>query len=168
MEKAKNMLISPHRKPNKLFYSSRLFVFFILLELFFVQRVSSEQLETPKQITYQLDIVWKKKIKDGKVIEEKTEPQKFLGESFQYLIEHLDTKDPVLKKFIGKDLMEQKKLAVLNITSQGNIYLADVSTAGNVFLLSVFPRQKTIAVSIQYWWSYEDVVILWQGFGKYH
>ena len=163
-----NMLIGPYRKPNKVFYLSSLLVFCIFFELFLVQGASSEQLETPKQITYQLDTVWKKKIKDGRVIEEKMEPQKFLDESFQYRIEHLNTKEPVLKKFIGKDLIEQKKLVVLNITSQGNIYLADVSTAGNVFLLSVFPKQKTIAVSIQYWWSYEDVVILWQGFGKYH
>ena len=147
---------------------SSLLVFPILFELFIVQSASSEQLETPKQITYQLDVVWKKKIKDGRIIEEKTEPLKLLDEAFQYRIEHLNTKEPVLNKFIGKDLMEQKKLVVLNKTSQGNIYLADVSAAGNVFLLSIFPKQKTIAVSIQYLWSYEDVVILWQGFGKYH
>ena len=143
-------------------------MFSILLELFFIHSASSEQLETPKQITYQLDIVWKKKIKDGRVVEERAEPQKFLDKYYQYRIEHLNTKKPVLKKFIGKDLVEQKKLVVLNITRQGSIYLADVSKAGNVFLLSVFPKQKTIAVSMQYWLSYADVVILWQGFGKYH
>ena len=123
---------------------------------------------TPAEISYQLDVVWKKKIKDGRVIEEEVEPQKFLDEFKQYRIEHLNTKEPLLKKFIGKDLVEQKKLVFLNITSQGNIYLADVSQAGNVFLISVFPKQKTVAFSMQYWWSFENVVILWQGFGKYH
>jgi len=168
MGEAKDMLFGSYIKPNKVFYLSSLLVFFILLELFCIQSASSEQLETPKQISYQLDIIWKKKIKDGKVVEEKAEQQKFLDEYFQYRIEHLNTKEPVLKKFIGKDLMEQKKLVVLNITSQGSIYLADVSAIGNVFLLSVFPKQKVIAVSIQYWLSYDDVMILWQGFGKYH
>lgn len=167
MEEASDMLISPYRKPNKAFYISSSLVFSMLLELFFVGSVLSEQLEIPNQITYQLDIVWKKKIKDGQVIEEKAGPQKFLDESYHYRIEHLNTKNPVLKKFIGKNLMAQKKLVVLNTTSQGNIYLADVSIAGNVFLLSIFPKQKTIAVSIQYWLSSEDVVILRQGFGKY-
>lgn len=162
------MLNSPYRKHNELFFVSLLLVFSILLELLFVQRALSDQLDTPKQITYQLDIVWKKKIKDGKILEEKAAPQTFLGEPNQYRIERLNTKEPLLKKFIGKELIEQKKLILLNLTGQGNIYLADVSQAGNVFLLSVFPKQKTIAVSIQYWWSYEDVVILWQGFGKYH
>ncbi|MBD3338387.1 MAG: hypothetical protein GF353_04730 [Candidatus Lokiarchaeota archaeon] len=162
------MLNSPYKQRNIVFNMPFLLVFSILLELFFIQSALSKQLERPQQITYQLDIVWKKKIKDGKVIEDKAEPQNFFDEPYQYRIEHLETKEPVLNKFIGKDLMEQKKLVVLNVTSQGNIYLADVSKAGNVFLYSIFPRQKTIAVSIQYWWSYEDVVILWQGFGKYH
>jgi len=151
MEEAKDMLTSPYRKRNKVFSMSFLLVFSIVLELFFVQRALSEQPETPKQITYQLDIVWKKKIKDGKIIEEKAEPQTFFGEPYQYRIERLNTKEPVLKKFIGKDLMVQKKLVLLNLTGQGNIYLADVSQAGNVFLLSVFPKQKTIALSMQYW-----------------
>lgn len=162
------MLTSFYKKQNKTLSLRTLFVFPILLGVFFVHSAFCEQLEVPKQIAYQLDIVWKKKIKDGRVIEEKAEPQKFLDEAFKYRIEDLHTKEPVLKKFIGQDLMEQKKLVVLNITSQGNIYLADVSAAGNVFLLSVFPKQKTIAVSMQFWWSDEDVVILWQGFGKYH
>jgi len=161
------MLDSCYRERNRVFYMRFLLVSSILLELFFVESALSEQLERPKQITYQLDIVWKKKIKDGKVIEDKAEPQKFLDEPYEYRIEHLETKEPVLKKFIGKDLMEQKKLVVLNVTGQGNIYLADVSEAGNVGLLSVFPKQKTVAVSIQCWLSYEDVVILWQGYGKY-
>jgi len=162
------MLICRYKKHKMVFYLSSLIVFSIFFELSLVKSSASGQMEIPEQIKYQLDIVWKKKIKNGSVIEEKAEPQKFLDEYFQYRIEKLNTKEPILKKYIGKKLIEEKKLVVLNITSQGNIYLADVSTAGNVFLLSVFPKQKTIAVSIQYWWSYEDVVILWQGFGKYH
>lgn len=162
------MLTSFYKKQNKTVSLLTLLLFPILLVVFFVHSASSEQLEVPEQITYQLDIVWKKKIKDGSVIEEKAEPQKFMDESFKYHIEHLHTKEPVLKKFIGNELVEQKKLVVLNITSQGNIYLADVSAAGNVSLLSIFPKQKTIAVSIQYWLSFEGVVILWQGFGRYN
>lgn len=73
----------------------------------------------------------------------------------------------MLKKFIGNDLVEEKNLTILNVTDQASIYLADVSEVCNVFLISIFPKQKTVAVSMQYWWSHEDVVMLWQGFGLY-
>ncbi len=119
------------------------------------------------QITYQLPYVSKKKIKDGKVIEDKIEAQEFLGEPYVYKILRLTTMKPILRKYIGDRVVEEKQLAILNKTNQGNIYLADVSQAGNVFLISIFPKQQTVAISMQYWWSYEDVVILWQGFGLY-
>lgn len=143
-------------------------LFCLMVCMINVQTASSAQVGLPNKISYKLDTVWKKKVKDGKIIEEKAEPMSFLGEPYQYCLERLNSKEPILKKYVGKDLVEQKKLVVLNVTGQGNIYLADITSAGNVFLLSVFPKQKLVAISMQYWWSYEDVVILWQGFGKYH
>jgi len=121
----------------------------------------------PSKITYQLPYVSKKKIKDGKIIEEKVEPQEFFGVPYIYKILKLNTKRPILEKYIGDKVVEQKQLIVLNRTSQGNIYLAEVSQVGNVFLISVFQKQHTVALSMQYWLSYEDAIILWQGFGLY-
>ena len=147
-----------------------LFIFIIFLMVFCLvnsQTASSAQSSLPDKITYKIDTVWKKKVKDGKIIEEKTEPMGFLGEPNLYTIERLNSKEPILKKFSGNDLMEQKKLVVLNVTKQGSIYLADVTSVGNIFLISVFPKQRTVAISMQYWLSYEDVIVLWQGFGKY-
>lgn len=139
----------------------------LVVLLLFAHNAFCEQSDVLKQITYQLDVVWKKKIKSGKVIEEKVEPMGFLDAPYIYVIKDLHTKTPLLQKFIGKKLVEQNTLVLLNLTAQGNIYLADISAIGNVFLLSVFPSQQTIAVSWQYWLSHEDVVILWQGIGSY-
>ena len=135
--------------------------------LYSIRTAEAHEKMVSSDITYQLPYVSKKKIKSGKIIEEKIEAQKLFGEPYVYKIMRLNTRKPILRKYIGTRLVEEKKLAVLNRTSQGNIYLADVSQAGNVFLISVFPKQQTVAISMQYWRSYEDVVILWQGFGLY-
>jgi len=119
------------------------------------------------QIEYQLPYVSKKQIKAGKIVEQKVEAQTFLGEPYKYKILRLNTKNPILTKSIGSEIVEEKQLLILNKTNQGNIYLADVSQVGNVFLISIFPKQKTVAVSMQYWLSHKDVIVLWQGFGLY-
>lgn len=135
----------------------------ILLDTF----VKPAYSQTLSSISYQLPYVNKLKIKNGAIIENKVESMGFLGEPFRYEITKLNTTNPILRKYLYDKVREEKQLTMLNITNQGNLYLADVTQAGNVFLISIFPRQKTVAISMQYWYSYEDIIVLWHGYGVY-
>lgn len=122
----------------------------------------TSQAGTLSHINYKLHNISKKSIKDGDIIQQSVEPGRY-----EYKISGLDTKIPILGKYSNGKLRVEKPLTVLNITSQGNIYLADVSQAGNISLISIFPKQKTVAMSWQYWLSSLDTIVLWQGFGIY-
>lgn len=141
--------------------SKQLFFLFILI---ISDNLFSQELT---QIQYELKNVVKRKIKNGVIIEEKNEPMEFLGIHNQYIITGLNTQSPVLHKYYDSSLIEKAPLVLLNKTKQGNYYLAQISAVGNVCLITIMPNQRTVAVAFQFWLSFEDVVILWQGFGNY-
>ena len=141
--------------------SKQLFFLFILI---ISDNLFSQELT---QIQYELKNVVKRKIKNGVIIEEKNEPMEFLGIHNQYIITGLNTQSPVLHKYYDSSLIEKAPLVLLNKTKQGNYYLAQISAVGNVCLITIMNNQRTVAVAFQYWLSFEDVVILWQGFGNY-
>ncbi len=144
----------------------RIFKLNLLLTTLFlfliVGAIEISQAEALSHINYELHNISKTWIKDGDIIRQSSESGRY-----EYRISRLNTKNPILGKYSNGKLMVEKTLTVLNITSQSNIYLAEVSQVGNIFLISIFPKQKTVAVSWQYWLSYSDEIVLWQGFGIY-
>ena len=105
-------------------------------------RVAATEVYMPNLITYQLTYVWKKKIKTGNVIEQEAGPQTFLDTPYHYRIEGIHSRKPVLKKFIGNDLVEEKELTILNITDQANIYLAERHSSWQCLSHIYLPKAK--------------------------
>ena len=136
--------------------------FTTLLLVLIVGVIETSQAGTLSHINYELHNISKKWIKDGDIIQQSVEPGRY-----EYRISRLDTKSPILGKYSNGKLRVEKPLTVLNITSQGSIYLADVSQSGNILLISIFSKQKTVAMSWQYWLSSLDAIVLWQGFDIY-